>query len=696
MRWPDLFGSVRAKLLLIVLLPPAVMVPALTGLLVYWGDAAYDRLLVSRVSAEMITAHQYLERVLEANGRAVAGFADSARLARAMAAPAAPPAAAAGGLRGLLQQTAASEKFDFVRLLDAEGRIIAASGDTAAGRWQDWPVVRQALEGRSGVAIDVFNAAQLAEISPRLAERARVPLVPTPNAAPDPRSEETQGMLVHAAAPVRGADGRLAGAVVAGLLLNHNLDFVDTINDIVYPEGSLPLGSKGTATLFLGDVRIATNVRLFGGERGESGTRALGTRVSRTVRDAVLGEGRTWLDSAFVVNDWYVSGYEPVQDSFGKRVGMLYVGYLETPFRAVKRNILLGVVGLILLTALVSIPLLLRRARTIFGPLERMDATMQAVAGGEEARVGRVDGHDEIARLAQQFDALLDTIKLRSDELRQLNAELDQKVVERTRELARALEELRAAQKQLVRSEKLAAIGQLTAGVAHEINNPIAVMQGNLDLMREELGAAAAPVATEMRLLDEQIHRIRVIVTKLLQFARPDEFAGYVETVDLNAAVADCLVLVRHELRKGEIEVVQDLRASAPVRINRNELQQVLINLVVNAVHAMAGGGRLTLATEDAAGPQGAGACIRVRDTGAGIAPEHLSKVFDPFFTTKKTQGTGLGLSISLALIERYGGTIAVDSAPGRGSEFAVHLLAEPVFRERESLRGFAEAEAAP
>ncbi len=666
---PDLFGSVRAKLLLIVLLPPAIMVPALTGLLVYWGDSAYDRLLVSRVSAEMITAHQYMERVLEAHGRAVAGFADSAQLARAMNGK---------GLRELLKKTAAGEKFDFVRLLDAEGRIVAASGDTPAGRWLDWPVVREALDGRGSVAIDIFNAAQLAEISPQLAERARVPLVATPNAAPDPRSEETGGMLIHAAAPVRGADGRLAGAVVAGLLLNHNLGFVDTINDIVYPEGSLPLGSQGTATLFLGDVRIATNVRLFGGDR------ALGTRVSQTVRDAVLGEGRTWLDSAFVVNDWYVSGYEPVQDSFGKRVGMLYVGYLETPFRAVKRNILGGVIGVILLAALVSVPLLLWRARRIFGPLERMDATMAAVEAGDvSARVGQVPGRDEIARLAEHFDALLDILHERNAELSRLNTELDFKVIERTRELAQALEELRAAQKQLVRSEKLAAIGQLTAGVAHEINNPIAVMQGNLDLLREELGETAAPAANELRLLDEQIHRIRVIVTKLLQFARPDEFAGYIETVDANAAVADCLVLVRHELKKGDIAVVQDLRAATPVRINRNELQQVLINLAVNAVHAMAVGGRLSFVTEDW---EGKGVRIGVRDSGAGIAPEHLARIFDPFFTTKKTQGTGLGLSISLALIERYGGTISVDSRLGEGTEFSVFLLAEPVFREQDSL----------
>lgn len=675
LKLPDFLGSVRAKLVLIVLLPPLVMVPALAGLLFYWGDAAYDKLLVSRVSAELITAHQYLDRVLDTNGRAVAGFADSARLTRAMT---------DGGLRELLQETAAAERLDFVRLLDAEGRIVAGSGDVPVGRKEDWPVVREALNGRKSVAIDIFSAAQLAEISPELARRARVPLVPTPNAAPDPRSEETQGMLIHAAAPVWNAQGSLAGVVVAGVMLNHNLDFVDTINDIVYPEGSLPLGSKGTATLFLGDVRIATNVRLFGGDRGESGTRALGTRVSQKVRDAVLGEGRTWLDSAFVVNDWYVSGYEPVLDGAGRRVGMLYVGYLETPFARVKYTIFATLIGLFAAVMAASSALLLWRARRVFKPLETMDATMAAVEAGDvTARVGAVPGRDEIARLAEHFDRLLDTLHERNAELSRLNTELDFKVIERTRELALALEELRAAQKQLVRSEKLAAIGQLTAGVAHEINNPIAVMQGNLDLVREELGEAAAPVKNELRLLDEQIHRVRVIVTKLLQFARPDEFAGYVETVDVNAAVADCLVLVRHELKKGDIAVVQELRATRPVRVNRNELQQVLINLAVNAIHAMAAGGRLTFVTADW---EGKGVRIGVRDTGAGIPPEHLARVFDPFFTTKKTQGTGLGLSISLALIERYGGTISVDSRPGEGTEFSVFLLAEPEFREQEGL----------
>ena len=105
------------------------------------------------------------------------------------------------------------------------------------------------------------------------------------------------------------------------MLLNQNLPFIDHINRIVYPDGSLPFGSQGTATLFMDDVRITTNVRLFQDER------AIGTRVSQAVSDAVLRRGSTWLDRAFVVNDWYVSAYEPLVDGAGQRVGMLYVGY---------------------------------------------------------------------------------------------------------------------------------------------------------------------------------------------------------------------------------------------------------------------------------------------------------------------------------------------------------------------------------
>jgi len=687
-RWPAI-RSVRTKLLLLVLLPSVVLLPALIGVIVYWGNAAYDRLLIYKVNAELVIAHQYLERVIEGKKNNLSGLAASAELALAMG--------DAARLAPWMDRAAQREAFDFVHLVDRNGMIVATSSGAKPGSGlRHWPVVAAALSGKASAGLDIFEPALLEELSPSLARRASLRVIQTPSAALDEKRVESRGMIVHAGAPVIDANGEIVGALNAGVLLNRNLDFVDNINSIVYTEAALPLGSRGTATLFLDDVRIATNVRMFGAvlEGPEApgagpwetvpghGDRALGTRVSLAVRDKVLGEGKVWLDRAFVVNDWYVSGYEPLRDGFGKRVGMLYVGFLEQPFSDVKRNILASIIALFAVFTITASVISLRRARAVFRPIERMDAAITEVASGNaSARVGGVGSDDEIGRLAEHFDRLLDTLDRRSGELRDLNADLDQKVVDRTRELAQANAELKSAQQNLVRSEKLAAIGQLTAGVAHEINNPIAVMQGNLDVMREALGPAAEVVKTEMRLLDQQVERIRLIVTKLLQFARPDEFAGYVEEVDVNAVLSDSLVLVRPELRKVNVNVRLDLRAAQLVRINRNELQQVLINLMVNALHAMGDGGTLTLVSGNWV-EEGAtrGVRIDVLDTGGGINPEHLGRLFDPFFTTKRTQGTGLGLSISLSLVDRYGGTITVASQVGEGSRFSVWLLAEPRF----------------
>ena len=160
----------------------------------------------------------------------------------------------------------------------------------------------------------------------------------------------------------------------------------------------------------------------------------------------------------------------------------------------------------------------------------------------------RVEARDEIGALANHLDELLDVIDDKTRALQRWAGELDAKVVERTRDLAASNAALQQVQRQLVKSEKLAAIGQIAASVAHEINNPIAVIQGNLDLMREALGDHAAPVRAELRLLDQQVDRMRLIVTQLLQYARPTEYAGYVDAVDVNRAIDGALLLVGHLL----------------------------------------------------------------------------------------------------------------------------------------------------
>ncbi|MBR0957266.1 sensor histidine kinase [Bradyrhizobium japonicum] len=655
--------SVRFRLLAIALLPMLVILPLLLGVAIYRWNAKFDATLISKVNGDLTIAHQYLARILEKTGVQLRALSLSARFHEVLGPD------ARGSLQDLLDETRKEIGLDFLYLTNDRGDVLASSPPLQHRPRSDWPIIKSALSGQvPATGVDIFGNDELAAISPALAERARLDLVSTPNAVPTDRSTETRGMVVHAASRAMLPDGG-AAALVGGTLLNQNLEFIDTINDLVYRAASLPEGSQGTATLFLDDVRISTNVRLF------EGRRALGTRVSAAVRSAVLGEGRTWLDSAFVVNDWYISAYEPLVDSYGKRVGMLYVGFLEKPFSEAKYQTLLIIVAAFIVITAATVPIFLRWASSIFMPLERVTATITEVERGNlSARTKMPVSGDEIGRVAVHLDSLLDQIQERDRQLREWNEELNVRVRERTRDLEHANLKLEATTKQLIMSEKLAAIGEITAGVAHEINNPIAVMQGNLDVIRSVFGADADKAKVEFRLLDEQIHRISQIVTKLLQFARPEEYAGYVECHAPANIISDCLPLVQHLLNKTEIAVVRDDRASRLVLMNRNELQQVLVNLIVNAIHAMPEGGTLTLRAFDAERDGQQGVAIEITDTGIGMSAEVIEKIFDPFYTTKQRQGTGLGLSISQTLIKRQGGQITAESRVGSGSTFTVWL----------------------
>lgn len=638
--------SVRRKLLAMALLPLLLVLPLLVAALAIWGSEIYERLLITKVRSDLAVARGYFDQVVAEVGGGTESVAQSHALYRALA------ERDRSRLQALLVRQREALRLDFL--------VFSPPAD---------PAFDAHASGTRAARLAVVDGERFAQWAPHLAERVRVPLVPTRNAAPTERSAETRALVVLSATPVRSDAGEVLGILRGGVLLNQNLPFIDHINAIVYPEGSLPFGSQGTATLFMDDVRITTNVRLFQDQR------AIGTRVSQAVRDAVMQRGTTWLDRAFVVNDWYVSAYEPLQDGDGRRVGMLYVGFLEEPFRWVMTAVLLAIALLFMIVMAAAAALSLRIARGIFRPVEQMNRTIAQVEGGDtSARVGAVEASDEIGALAQHFDHLLDVVADKTDKLQRWARELDQKVAERTQELAASNASLRQAQRQLVQSEKMAAIGQLTASVAHEINNPIAVIQGNLDLVRETLGDAAASVSPELKLVDQQVERMRRIVNQLLQHARPTDYAGYVEALDPGRIFDECLVLVGPQLVQRGIDVHKHYRATTPVGFNRQELQQVLINLILNALQAMPGGGRLVLSTVDIEG----GAALVVEDEGAGLPAGDTDQVFRPFFTTRP-DGHGLGLWISQNLVERYGGRVEARRREGGGAVFRVCLASEPV-----------------
>jgi signal transduction histidine kinase len=272
---------------------------------------------------------------------------------------------------------------------------------------------------------------------------------------------------------------------------------------------------------------------------------------------------------------------------------------------------------------------------------------------------------------------------------------------------------LKQAQGRLVQSEKLAAIGQLVAGVAHEINNPLAFVTNNVVVLQRDcaalarllelyriadptLSACAPEIAAEIRELAERIDlpytlksvpelltrsreglgRIRQIVGDLREFSRQETVTELQDGVDLNASITSTANLVRGRARDRGVELTTELSPLPGIVCQASKVNQVVLNLIVNAIDACASGGRVTVRTRPA---EDGGVEVEVADNGKGIDPAVRDRIFDPFFTTKpQGQGTGLGLSISHGIVAEHGGTIGVESAPGSGATFVVRLPAAP------------------
>ncbi len=649
--------SVRQKLLALTLLPIAVILPiALAGLTAWGASFTYDQLFI-KVNTDLAVAHSIFERLQRDHLNQLARLSEAYRFRKAMAEN---DQATVQTLISDLKQTAG---FSFLRVIPVSDTIVEEV---------DRPIV----------GVEVLDQAALQEIDPALAESVQLPLLRTRRARPTQRTREDRAMLIRARQPVMSAGGYVVAVLDGGVLLNNNFALVDAIRDLVYGPGSLPAGSIGTVTVFLDDVRISTNVPRVAGKR------ALGTRVSDAVSRAVLERGDKWINRAFVVNDWYISAYEPIVDIHGERVGILYAGYLEAPFRAALWKtlamVLLLLVGLLGLYALLA----MRGAKSIFHPVEKMSRVIRATRLGQSSRVGEVDSQDELAELAREFDAMLDRLEQHAAVIQHWAEQLEEKVAERTTELQqrnealqRTITMLRDTRRRLVTAEKLAALGELTAGVAHEINNPTQVMLGNLDLLMAELGDQLGPVRPQIALVIEQVYRIQAIIEKLLKYARPGEYAGYLTLVDVNQVIKDTVALVTHMQKQHPFELTLALEATHDVTINEQELQQVLVNLVGNAAHALpASGGAIRIATSDW---EDLGVRISVSDNGTGMDENQRNQIFNPFYSTKRQgEGTGLGLSVSYGLIRRYGGDITVESRPGEGSRFTVWLRSEPLIVE--------------
>ncbi len=344
-----------------------------------------------------------------------------------------------------------------------------------------------------------------------------------------------------------------------------------------------------------------------------------------------------------------------------------------------------------LLLVMLGILLSVTLVKMIASPINTLVEATELLASGDLSQRVHVQTDAELERLALAFNTMCDSLEKTQKELELHNQTLEEKVRERT-------EKLEEVQKQVIQSEKMAAVGQLAAGVAHELNNPLGGILGYAQFALEKMSSGQLQekdFGAFQRYLSDielQARRCKMIVKNLLKFSRSSDKMEF-DLVDVNSALEETFVFTSHQLGMKDIHLDVSLQPGLPrVLGNVNLLQQVFTNILINSMQSMAEGGDLKVTTifNPPVGEFGGAVEIAFTDSGVGIPEENRNKIFEPFFTTKKVgEGTGLGLSVSYGIIRDHGGDIKLDSVVGTGSTFTVVL---PIVRETAKVTATAKS----
>jgi two-component system, NtrC family, sensor kinase len=514
--------------------------------------------------------------------------------------------------------------------------------------------LKRAMAGKEIAGTEVFRAEVLMQENPALPARARIRRREGNDPASNAYVEE--GLILLSAVSVKAESGPV-GVLYGGVLINRNEEVINQIVRILYGGEPSEDQNSGTVSIFLADTRVATNVT------NDGSVRVVGTGVSPEVRQTVLARGQHWYGRTAEISGWHINAYQPIRDSARRIIGILNVGIKEEPFLAVRTDMMLTFLVVAAIGVLVVMGLTYLITRSMIHPLEEMVMASNRIAAGDLDQSVNVPSRDEIGHLAKSFNKMLSSIKTMKLELEEWGRTLEEKVRSRTDELV-------AVQSQMAQSEKLASIGRLAAGVAHEINNPLGGILSFSMLALEDC-PDSHPLRQNLEIIVKQTLRCRETVKGLLDFAR--QTTASLSLVEVNSIADKTLSLLEKQSIFHDIAIVRKFQPDVPqVLIDPGQLQQVIVNIVLNAVDAMEETGLLTIETASTAPAEEV--LIRISDTGKGIPDNVLPFIFEPFFTTKKVgQGTGLGLSIVHGVVARAGGKIDVTSS-NKGTTFTLRL----------------------
>jgi len=547
-----------------------------------------------------------------------------------------------------IAQTSGDYQFlDMLSVVDTGGNVLyRAANPGLRGYNMLWdPVVRKCIETKAPqVSTELLSTEKIIRDNPSLLERVAIDIVKTPKSFEQKEKWLSEGMVMRAAYPIIDENSRLLGVLVGGVLLSKDCSIVDKVKETIYGDEKYKGREMGVATIFQGGVRISTNVMT------NDNKRAIGTTLSKEVYKQVFQEGRDWVGRAFVVNDWYITAYTPIYNLERKVVGILYTGLLEEKYNDIKWKtifISLGITTLGMIIAfIISYRMGSRNTIITRTRIRILKEAAEAISSGNldcKLSPDKISGFD---MLDEAFNYMAKSLKDRGERLQKIR-------------------------EQLARSEKLTAVGEMAAGVAHEINNPLGGILLYSNLVLEDI-PENSPARENMQKIIYQTNRCKSIVQNLLDFARAP--TDDMVPLQINNVIKTSLNLVKDQSMFHDIEIETEFTEDLPDVVgNQSRLEEVFLNLFINAADAMKeSGGKLTIITELS---DLNSAKIIISDTGKGIDKKHLPHIFEPFFTTKEPgQGTGLGLSIAYGTIREHNGFIDADSTPGKGASFIITL----------------------
>lgn len=480
----------------------------------------------------------------------------------------------------------------------------------------------------------VLTYEELKRICPELAERAIIKDKPTPMARPTNLGELRKALVMEASTPIRDKEGKVKGRLRVGKILNYNFALVDRIQNIIFEKSTWKGKPTGTVTIFLGDRRIATTVRT------EDEQRAVGTLLSCTVSDKVYGQGVSWNDRAFVVNDWYLTAYDPIRTRDGRIVGILYVGILEAPFLQIRAGMYLNLGLLLFAVILACLVLSYRIASGITTPVRQVTAAAQSLAKGNwDIPVETSTTVDELNIMLNTFNMMAKELQKEREELLHLN------------------QKLHTANKNYL---------NMIGFVSHELKGVLGSIIMNIYALKDGyLGPLNEAQKKALDAAAKSLDHFEMMVKNYLDLSRIEkgELKLAVQQLDLlEDVVKPCLITFEKPLQEKKMKLQQQIPPGIILKGDRSLLQIVFNNLISNAIKYGKEEGVVQLSCST---DQSFIHC-QVYNDGQPLTPEQQSLLFKRFSRlpeTTRVKGTGLGLFITKEIIEKHGGRIWVQPA---------------------------------